>query len=178
MDILEKIQLPESRKLEFKQSLPTGKKVVQTIVAFANGAGGELLVTIGGKMVLSVTVLAGSNKPYYIKSLGPGKGVFVRIGSSNRLASPDAIIDLHRQKRGIPFSAELDFQYSVEDLEIPTVNSFFETIGHEYVVTESLVKWNIAGRNNGDILPTVTGLVLFGKDCLSHYDYAHQANWF
>ncbi len=157
MDISEKIKLPESRKLEFKEFLPTAKKVVQTIVAFANGAGGELLVgvsdkdreitgvddpfaleeqitsmvhdsiappispffsfvTVSGKILLSVQILAGSNKPYYVKSSGLERGVFVRIGSSNRMAGPELINELQRQARGFSYTSEINFHYSLEDL--------------------------------------------------------------
>jgi predicted HTH transcriptional regulator len=131
------------------------------------------MVTIKGKTVLSVKVLSGSNKPYYIRSLGPEKGVFIRIGSSTRLASEDIVLDLQRQKRGIPYTLELDFQYDVGDIESEATNYFFNSIGQKYAGMESLLHWNIAGRNNGDILPTVTGLILFGKKSLSHYDYAN-----
>lgn len=36
----------ESRTLEFKSELPKGKQLAQTVVAFANGAGGELLIGV------------------------------------------------------------------------------------------------------------------------------------
>ncbi len=214
MDILEKIQLPESRKLEFKESLPKSKKIVQTIVSFANGVGGELLVgvadksrqvvgvadplaleeqltsiihdsitppvspfftfiNVSGKILLSVQVLAGGNKPYYVKSLGLEKGVFVRIGSSNRMAEPDVIKELQRQSRGLSYSAEIDFQHGLKVLQESVLDSFFSTLDQPGYNSDSLVKWRIAGRNNGDILPTVTGLVLFGENNVSGYDYAH-----
>ncbi|MEA1967617.1 MAG: putative DNA binding domain-containing protein [Thermodesulfobacteriota bacterium] len=35
--------LPESRRLEFKESFPKGDAVAKTIIAFANGAGGQLV---------------------------------------------------------------------------------------------------------------------------------------
>jgi ATP-dependent DNA helicase RecG len=112
MGMLQKIKQPESRNLEFKEKLPSGKTLLKTIAAFANGAGGELIlgisdedrqikgvddpllleeqlastihdgiyplvspyfsvITVAGKMLLSVQVLPGGNKPYYLKSLGP-----------------------------------------------------------------------------------------------------------
>ncbi len=40
---LKKIRNGESRKVEFKREAPTGRKVAQTAVAFANGAGGDIL---------------------------------------------------------------------------------------------------------------------------------------
>lgn len=46
MKILDKIKLPEGRRLEFKELLPTKADLVKTIVAFANDAGGELFIGI------------------------------------------------------------------------------------------------------------------------------------
>ena len=42
MKITELIHQPEGRRIEFKESLPTGSDLAKTIVAFANDAGGEL----------------------------------------------------------------------------------------------------------------------------------------
>ena len=36
----------ESKTLEFKRELPKGKHLAQTVIAFANGAGGELLIGV------------------------------------------------------------------------------------------------------------------------------------
>jgi len=46
MKILEIIQQPEGRRLEFKELLPTSADLAKTIVAFANDAGGELFIGI------------------------------------------------------------------------------------------------------------------------------------
>ena len=46
MEIQLKIKQPESRKLEFKEKLPAGKNFLKTITAFANGAGGELILGV------------------------------------------------------------------------------------------------------------------------------------
>ena len=60
-------------------------------------------------MLLSVQVLSGGNKPYYLKTLGLEKGVFVRIGSTNCQASLETIHELQRQSRGFSYTAEIDF---------------------------------------------------------------------
>ncbi len=38
--------LPESRRLEFKQEFPSGTKIAETAIAFANGAGGKIIFGI------------------------------------------------------------------------------------------------------------------------------------
>jgi len=37
---------PESRRLEFKESFPKGEQVARTAVAFANGAGGKIVLGV------------------------------------------------------------------------------------------------------------------------------------
>ncbi len=53
MSIVEKISKGESRILEYKQELPKGKTLAKTVIAFANGAGGEILIGVdkNGKIV-------------------------------------------------------------------------------------------------------------------------------
>lgn len=40
------INIPESRKIEFKQTISTGKKIERTAVAFSNDAGVEICIGI------------------------------------------------------------------------------------------------------------------------------------
>ena len=49
MNILDKVRQPENRKLELKRSLPPKAKWLKSIIAFANGAGGELILGVDDK---------------------------------------------------------------------------------------------------------------------------------
>ncbi len=49
MNLLEKVRQPENRKLELKRSLPPRAKWLKTIIAFANGTGGELILGVDDK---------------------------------------------------------------------------------------------------------------------------------
>jgi len=46
MNIREKLTLPESRKLEFKGTFPAKSDLLRTVIAFSNGAGGELIIGV------------------------------------------------------------------------------------------------------------------------------------
>jgi len=211
MNIHEKIKQPENRKLEFKQALPPKKNWLKTIVAFANGAGGELIIgvsdqernihdiqdpllieekissmiydsiypilspyisiqNIDGKTILIIQILPGSAKPYFIKSLGIENGVFIRIGSSNRKATPEIIEQLRRQAIGISYELETDISKNENCLDKKCLDYFFDTI-HQSYDKEILSKWKILGKNNGDYFPTMTGIILFGKADLDDYDH-------
>ena len=55
-DVQEWLTKPEGKTLEFKRDLSSPDKVIRTIVAFANGAGGAVLigVTDGTRQVIGV----------------------------------------------------------------------------------------------------------------------------
>lgn len=56
-DLPHLLTLPEGKTLEFKRDLSSPDKVIRTIVAFANGAGGTVLigVTDGSRHIVGVT---------------------------------------------------------------------------------------------------------------------------
>ena len=56
MNIYDKLKLPEGRRLEFKRKFPAKSTLIKTIIAFANGSGGELLIGVSDKERLVVGV--------------------------------------------------------------------------------------------------------------------------
>lgn len=72
-------------------------------------------VRIEAKTVLVVHFYPSNNKPHYIKKDGKHKGTFVRVGSSNRLATLEIIEDLERQKRRISFDSVINYDLEYRD---------------------------------------------------------------
>jgi len=212
MDIYNYFSQPESRKLEFKRQFPAKSDLLKTIVAFANGAGGNLIIgvsdkereiagvtdpleleerianlvydsikplvspyisvhNINGKSILNVQILAGSNKPYFLVKDGPQNGVYIRIGSTNRKAGPDIINEITRQRLGYSFEEEILPSLSYKDLDIHALKTFFSDIGSIKAEFDLLSKWHILKKNNGDYLPTVLSVILFGKESLNAFDF-------
>src|SRR3569832_2081249 len=135
MDIVKLLSEPESRVLEFKRDLSLLEPILKTILAFANTAGGTLvigrtdkgvlvglqdvfkaeealangiadnirpsifpdieIVTVEGKDILVVKV-SHWRAPFYLKSAGMPQGVYVRLGSTTRQASPALLAELQR----------------------------------------------------------------------------------
>jgi predicted HTH transcriptional regulator len=60
-----------------------------------------------GKHVIRTQVYKGSAPPYYLKNKTVAEGTFIRVGSTNRLASAEMITELERQKQNISFDSEL-----------------------------------------------------------------------
>lgn len=56
MDIIEILKLPESKTLEFKRDLSSSKGILKSIIAFANTAGGKLVIGVedGSKEIFGV----------------------------------------------------------------------------------------------------------------------------
>ncbi|MCK4390886.1 MAG: putative DNA binding domain-containing protein [Desulfobacterales bacterium] len=217
MNTIEKTGQPENRKFELKRTLPSGPKWVKTIVAFANGAGGELILGVDDKsrdivgienpfeleekisntihdsvrpsifpyiqtinlknrQILSVQILPGQQKPYYLASKGLEKGTYIRIGSTNRQADLSAIEELKRQAYGISCLDQIFFQWGKDALDNEALNTFFKRLlGVKKPLLNHFFHYVILRKNNGDIFPTFLGVVLFGKKDLPElrgFDYS------
>ena len=67
------------------------------------------------KLLLVVCFYPSKNKPHYLKKTGKIKGVYIRIGSSNRLADDFLIEEMERQKRNISFDSVINYDLKYED---------------------------------------------------------------
>ncbi len=47
------IQQGESKTLELKSQLPQGEQIVKTVIAFANGSGGKLVIGVNDDLTLA-----------------------------------------------------------------------------------------------------------------------------
>lgn len=212
MEILNKIKQPESRKLEFKEKFTEKSKILETIIAFSNGAGGELIIgisdkerkiigvkdpllleekisnmiydsitplilpyisiiDINGKKIIHIQVMEGTNKPYFIKSIGIKDSSFIRIGSTTRKASQEIIEEMQREIHGYSYEEEIIPSLSINDLDKNAIKYFLNEINMIHLDKDILTKWHILRRNNGNYFPTVLSIILFGNTELSKYDY-------
>ncbi len=217
MNILDKVRQPENRKLELKRSLPPRAKWLKTIIAFANGAGGELILGVDDKsrdivgienpfeleekisntihdsirpsispyiqtinlknrQLLSVQILPGQQKPYYLASKGLEKGTYIRIGSTNRQADLSTIEELKRQAYGISYLDQIFFQCGKDALDKEALNVFFmRLLEVKKLLLNHFFHYVTLKKNNGDIFPTFLGVILFGKENLlelREFDYS------
>jgi len=97
-NIKELLTQKENRKLEFKRELPSNDKLIKTAIAFSNSQGGDLIIGV-------VHFFPSSQKPHYIKAEGKHKGTYIRVGSTNRLATLDILENLEREKRSISYDS-------------------------------------------------------------------------
>jgi ATP-dependent DNA helicase RecG len=120
---------------------------------------------IGDKIILLIEVSSGMNKPYYIKSLGMEKGVFVRLGRSTMRANADMIEELKWNSRGLHFDSSSLYHASEEDLDMEAIGSFFSVHqGKKKSIFDAiLASFNIINEEHKSRYPTVAGMLLFGK---------------
>ncbi|WP_227429293.1 RNA-binding domain-containing protein [Psychrobacter sp. I-STPA6b] len=86
-------------------------------------------LNLEGKILLVIEVRRGASIPYYLKFLGKSDGVFIRIGSSNRLADAYYVAELERQRQHLSFDEQPYFDVDFKSLDITGLKQRFESAG-------------------------------------------------
>ncbi len=208
MDLLELLKRPEGKTLEFKRELSAPEGALRTMVAFANTAGGTLLVGVEDKsghvrgvgepldleermanlisdhiaprllpeieilrwrrtQVLAVQVHPSANRPHYLKREGPDGGVYVRVGSTNRRADRELIEELRRFARGETFDEQPMPDLDSEVLDFRAASESFAPVRR--IGRRDLESLRLVTDYHGHKVPTVGGVLLFGRDRERHF---------
>lgn len=208
MKINQLIQQPEGRTVEFKEDLPKKSDLNKTIVAFANDAGGTLILgvkdnprkvvgmseedlvsleeklsslihdnckptilpdisfqNIEGKYLIIIRIAKGNNPPYHLKNKGEKEGTYIRVGSSNRKATPELLEELYRKRNNISFDSVAAYDKNFKELDISSFEKQFEEITGEELTKIILNKLNLIHREHDQYFPT-NALVLLSDDGL------------
>ena len=203
MDLIRYLKQNEGKTLEFKENCLSLPKLVRTVVAFANTAGGTLIIgvrdktkeVIGisdplkeeerlsnafadrirplmipdirfssfrGRSLISVFVPHAIG-PYYVRSEGPEKGVYVRLGSTNRRAGPEMIEAIRRLARNISFDEQPCREINSEDIDFRAASEFFSSVSRKLTpqIAKSLGLLVSQGRKD---IPSLGAVLLFGKN--------------
>jgi len=122
---------------------------------------------IDNKVLLIMEVSAGSNRPYYQKSLGLDKGTFVRLGRSTMQANADLIEELKWQARGITYDQLPMYHANIEHLDHSKIQEFIKRRrnGVKVLLNDELLRsYEILTKEHHSLYPTVAGTLLFGKN--------------
>lgn len=206
--LIDLLRRHESKTLEFKRDLSSPVKIMRTLVAFANGAGGALVVGVedGSRRVvgvahpskteeqlanfisdhieprlapeihvipwrkthvLAVEVFPSPSRPHYVKTMGCPAGVYVRIGSTNRQADAAAVAELQRVVRGRCFDEEPMPELNSEALDFRAASECFATVRR--LARRDLRSMQLLTSHQHREVPTVGGILLFGRDRLKHF---------
>jgi len=208
MDLVEFLRRPEGKTLEFKRDLSSPDGVLRTIVAFANTAGGVLLIGVEDRsrairgvsepldleerlanlisdrisprlvpeieilpwrrtQVLALQVHPSPSRPHHLIREGRAAGVYVRVGSTNRRADADLIEELGRYARGEGFDEQPMPGLDSEALDFRAASESFATT--RALARRDLETLRLLTEHQGRPVPTVGGMILFGRERDRHF---------
>lgn len=130
---------------------------------------------IEDKTIVIVEVSEGMNKPYFRRSEGVEKGVYVRVGSHTVHATEALIEELKWQSRGLDFECLPAYRATLDDLDLNAVQKFLDNRKTDsvYKVDESILRvYNIIAFDQSQSYPSMLGLLLFGKKPQSYLSEA------
>ena len=208
MDLVEVLRHAEGKTLEFKRELSAPDGLLRTLVAFANTAGGTVLIGVEDKtrhvrgvrapldmeervanlvsdsihprlvpdlellpwrrtQVLAIRVYPSASRPHHLKREGPEAGVYVRVGSTNRRADRELIEELKRVARRESYDEQ-----ALPDLDSEAVD--FRAASESFAAGRRLTRRDLETLrlltvHQGRLVPTVGGLLLFGRDRTRHF---------
>lgn len=116
--------------------------------------------TVDEKTVIIVSVEAGKNRPYYLKSKGKENGTYIRVAGTSRQAFPEKIRELEMEGARISWDELTCVGYPVSkeatEKLCSDIESFREKAGmtERSVKKEQLINWKILKQSEGQLLAT------------------------
>lgn len=193
----------EGKTLEFKENCRPLAKIIQTVVAFANTAGGTLVIGIRDKtkevvglkdplneeerlansfadgiqplLIPDIQISSWRDReliiisaphavgPYYVKSEGQEKGVYVRLGSTNRRAGPEMVEEIRRLSRNTFFDEQPCPEADSEAIDFRAASESFAEVSRPLNEARMLTLGLMVNRGGVNV-PSRGAILLFGKN--------------
>ena len=125
---------------------------------------------IGDKEVMVIEIPPSLKKPCFLRSKGIPKGVFIRIGSTTRVANQEYIEELMRESQRTSFD-EQPVHSDLDTLSDTLLNDYYKKKSKEALLEDKII-----GRSsvNSEIyFPTVAGILLFADNPSKYIPEAH-----
>ncbi len=84
------------------------------------------LVSIENKTLLVIEVFLSNLRPYYIRTKGIENSVYVRLGSTNRLADKELVEEICRSVKGITYDSLPMSNLKISDLNMEFIKKTFD----------------------------------------------------
>lgn len=208
VDLTRLLRGTEGKTLEFKRGLDSPAGVLRTLVAFANTAGGKLLIGVEDgtravcgvadpmeqeerlasliadsieprllpdmeilpwrqTQVIAVTVYPSPNRPHHLRREGAENGTYVRIGSTNRRADAALIGEMRRYALGEGYDEQPMPELDSEAIDFRVASESFAPL--RKLTRGDLATLRLTRPHQGRCVPSIGGLLLFGRDRLQHF---------
>ncbi len=207
MDLTEILREPEGKTLEFKRDLSSRNPFLRSVAAFANTAGGTILIGIEDqprrvrgvreplaleervtnlisdaispqllpdiellryrdRHLLAVRVHPSPNRPHHLGP-DPATGTYVRVGSTNRNADSELIAEMRRFANGESFDERPMPSLDSEAIDFRAASESFAE--YQKLTQHDLDILGLRVTHQGHKVPTAGGVLLYGRDRLSHF---------
>ena len=116
--------------------------------------------TMEGKTVIVVSVEAGKNRPYYLKSKGKENGTYIRVAGTSRQAFPEKIRELEMEGARISWDELTCVGYPVTESATEKLCQDIEYfrrkagMAEHTMKKEQLINWRILKQSEGQLLAT------------------------
>jgi ATP-dependent DNA helicase RecG len=121
--------------------------------------------------LLVVRVYPSPVMPHYVRALGPENGVFVRVGSSNRQADRVILDEMRRLAARRSFDEEPLLDLDSEAIDFRAASELFAPVRR--LSQQDLEILGLTVRHGSKLVPTVGGMLLFGKNRLRLFPDAY-----
>lgn len=154
----------------------SGKIQEQIACSIANRVKPQLIVDINTVEVDSKVVLVIQIEhmpgPYYLSDKGMDKGVYIRLGNSNRIAGTEAIDEMKRASHNPFFDKMPCDNVTEDDLDKKLIQKVFAK--NFEIDTAKLISIGILTKKGKRIVATNGGVILFGKPEIrqEHFSFA------
>lgn len=112
--------------------------------------------------LLVVNVQLSALRPHRVRLGNRTPTVYVRLGSTNRKADTQLIGQLQREAEGVSFDESPLGHLSASEVDLAAVRRAFA--GRRTITTKDLKTLRLMTRHQGRDVPTVAGIVLFGRE--------------
>lgn len=136
------------------------------------------LQTVENKKVIVVEVAASTQRPYYIKSLGREKGVYIRSAGTTRHADETRIKELLFEGANKSFDQAICLGLEITEKDISNLcnnlydtainNCYSEETKHEIKkpTKNNLLSWGVIAEKDGKLYPTNSFVLLTGNELI------------
>lgn len=101
--------------------------------------------------------------PFYLKSKGKEKGVYVRLGSTNRVADQNTVLEIERLSTHQSFDELPELKAHQNDIDFSIAETLFSQVGKKFNINTAKTL-GLLVQHNSHLYPTYGALLLFAKN--------------